>query len=146
MKKPGISDPYTWNFLRAHRDIMRPKAAAVSCRKRIDLSFYAHRYIFLQNDCCDLTPPVRLIHIKILHLRHADALGSQSTRKKIWISIMITNQIHAIKNYCVLALRDLTPCAMRYLHATRLLRSHAGSPFGSRKEIYSYDAPNIDDL
>ena len=109
----------------------------------------AHRDMFLQNDCCDLAPPDRLMHTKMLRFRHGGTLGSQSTRKKTWISIMINKQVHAIKNCCVLALRDLTPCAMRHLHATRLLRSHAAGTLGSlsvRKETCSCDAPNIDDF
>ena len=77
------------------------------------ISLYAHRDMFLQNDCCDLAPPDRLMHTKMLRFRHGGTLGSQSTRKKTWISIMINKQIYAIKNCCVLALRDLTPCAMR---------------------------------
>ena len=44
-KKPGTSDPYTWNFLRAQRDIMRPKTAAVSRRKHMDLSPCAQRHV-----------------------------------------------------------------------------------------------------
>ena len=113
------------------------------------ISLYAHRDMFLQNDCCDLAPPDRLMHTTMLRFRHGGTLGSQSTRKKTWISIMINKQVHAIKNCCVLALRDLTLCAMRHLHATRLLRSHAASTLGSlsvRKETCSCDAPNIDDF
>ena len=44
------------------------------------------------------------------------------------------DQQSCAKICCVLALRahlDLTPCAMRHLHATRLLRSHAASTPGS---------------
>ena len=44
-EKPGTSDPYTWNFLRAHRDIMRPKTVAVSHRKHMDLSLCAQRHV-----------------------------------------------------------------------------------------------------
>ena len=113
------------------------------------ISLYAHRDMFLQNDCCELAPPDRLMHTKMQRFRHGGTPGSQSTCKKTWISIMINKQVHAIKNCCVLALRDLTPCAMRHLHATRLLRSHAASALGSlsvRKETCSCDAPNIDDF
>ena len=98
------------------------------------ISLYAHRDMFLQNDCCDLAPPDRLMHTKMLRFRHGGTLGSESTPKKTWISIMINKQVQAIKNCCVPALRahlDLTPCAMRHLHATRLLRSHAASTLGS---------------
>ena len=98
------------------------------------ISLHAYKDMFLQNDCCDLAPPDRLMHTKMLRFRHGGTLGSQSTRKKTWISIMINKQVHAIKMCCVLALRahlDLTPCAMRHLHATRLLRSHAASTLGS---------------
>ena len=107
------------------------------------ISLHAHRDMFLQNACCDLAPPDRLMHTKMLSFRHGGTLGSQSTRKKTWISIMINKQVHAIKICCVLALRahlDLTPCAMRHLHATRLLRSHSASTLGSlavRKETCS---------
>ena len=87
------------------------------------ISLYARR----ENDCCDLAPPDRLMYTKMLRFRHGGTLGSQSTRKKTWISTMINKQVHAIKNRCVLALRDLTQCAMRHLHATRLPRSHAAS-------------------
>ena len=90
------------------------------------------------------SPPLdRLMPTKMLRFRHGGILGSQSTCKKTWISIMINKQVHAIKICCVLALRahlDLTPRAMRHLHATRLLRSHAASTLGSlsvRKEICS---------
>ena len=85
------------------------------------ISLYAHRDMFLQNDCCDLAPPDRVMHTKMQRFRHGGILGSQSTRKKTWISVMINKQVHAIKIRCVLALRahlDLTPCAMRHLHAT----------------------------
>ena len=107
------------------------------------ISLHAHEDMFLQNDCCDLAPPDRLMHTKMLHFRHGGTLGSQSTRKKTWISIMNNKQFHAIKICCVLALRahlDLTPRAMRHLHATRLLRSPAASTLGSlsvRKETCS---------
>ena len=119
------------------------------------ISLHAHRDMFLQNNCCDLAPPDRLMHTKMLRFRHGGTLGSQSTRKKTWISIMINKQVHAIKNCCVLTLRahlDLTPCAMRHLHATRLLRSHAAiSPCAKRhvpvkRLLRSRAAPNIDDL
>ena len=95
------------------------------------ISLYARRDMFLQNDCCDLAPPDILMHTKRLRFRHGGTLGSQSTRKKTWISIMMFDQVHAIKNCCVLALRDLTPCAMRHFHATKLQRSHAASTLGS---------------
>ena len=107
------------------------------------ISLHASRDMFLQNDCRDLAPPDRLMHTKMLRFRHGGTLGSQSTCKKTWISIMVNKQVHAIKICCVLALRahlDLTPCAMRHLHATRLLRSHAASTLGSlsvRKETCS---------
>ena len=61
------------------------------------ISLHAQRDMFLQNDCCGLAPPDRLMHIKMLCFRHGDTLGSQSTRKKTWISIMINKQVHAIK-------------------------------------------------
>ena len=54
---------------------------------------YAHRDMFLQNDCCDLAPPDRLMHTKTLRFRHGGILGSQSTRKRTWISIMINKQV-----------------------------------------------------
>ena len=95
---------------------------------------HAHRDMFLQNDGCDLAPRDTLMHTKMLHFRHGGTLGSQSTRKKTWISIMINKQVHAIKSCCVLTLRahlDLIPCAMRHRHGTRLLRSHAASTLGS---------------
>ena len=107
------------------------------------ISFHAHRDMFLQNDCCDLAPHDRLMRTKMQPFRHGGTLGSQSTRKKTWISIMINKQVHAIKNCCALTLRahlDLTLCAMRHLHATRQLRSHAASTRGSfsvRKETCS---------
>ena len=107
------------------------------------ISLHAHKDMFLLNDCCDFALPDRLMHTKMLRFRHGGTLESQSTRKKTWISIMINKQVHAIKICCVLALRahlDLTPCAMRHLHATRLLRSHAASTLGSlsvRKETCS---------
>ena len=121
---------------------MRPQTAAVSHRKHVDLSPCAQN-MFLQNDCCDLAPPDGLMHTKMLRFRHGGTFGSQSTRKKTWISIMTNKHVHAIKNCCVLALRahgDLTPCALRHLHATRLLCSHAASTLGSpsvRKETCS---------
>ena len=118
--------------------------------------------MFLQNDCCDLAPPDRLMHAKMLRFRHGGTLGSQSARKKknaafspwghTWIAIHTQEDMDldhdqqtssCDKNRCVLALRahlDLTPCAMRHLHATRLLRSHAASTLGSlpaRKETCS---------
>ena len=122
---------------------MRPKTAADSGKASTWISLHAHRDMFLQNDCCDLAPPDTLMHTKMLRFRPGGTLGSQSTRKKTWISIMINKQVHAIKSCCVLTLRahlDLTPCAMRHLHATRLLRSHAASTLGSlsvRKETCS---------
>ena len=61
------------------------------------LSFHAHKDLFLQNDCCDLAPPDRLMHTKMLPFRHGGIFGSQSMRKKTWISIMINKQVHAIK-------------------------------------------------
>ena len=136
-KKPGTSDPYTWNFLRAQRDIMRPKTAAVSHRKHMDFTPCAQRHVLAKRQ---LRSRAARMHTKMLHFRHGGTLGSQSTRKKTWISIMISKQVHAIKKCSVLALRahlDLTPCAMKHLHATRLLRSHAASTLGSlcvRKE------------
>ena len=126
-KKPGTSDPYK----------LRSRTASTW------ISLHAYRDMFLQNDCCDLAPPDRLMHTKMLRFRHGSTLGSQSTCKKTWISIKINKQVHAIKICCVLALRahlDLTPCAMRHLRATRLLRSHAASTLGSlsvRKETCS---------
>ena len=57
------------------------------------ISLYAHRDMFLQNDCCDLAPPDRLMHTKMLRFRHGGILGSQSTRQKTWISIMIHNHV-----------------------------------------------------
>ena len=69
------------------------------------ISLHAHRDMFLQSDCCDLAPPDRLMHTKMLRFRHGGTLGSQSTRKKTWISIMINKQVHAIKICSVLALR-----------------------------------------
>ena len=123
------------------------------------ISLHAYKDMFLQNDCCDLAPPDRLIHTKMLRFRHGGTLGSQSTRKKTWISIMINKQVHAIKMCCVLALRahlDLTPRAMRHLHATRLLRSHAASTLDlspcakrhvpAKRLLRSRAAPNIDDF
>ena len=113
------------------------------------ISLYAHRDMFLQNDCCDLAPPDRLMHRKMLRFRHGDTLGSQSMRKKTWISIMINKQVHAMKNCCVRALRDLTPCAMRHLHATRLLRSHAQAHLDlspCAKKHVPATPPNIDDF
>ena len=95
---------------------MRPKTVAVSHRKHMDLSLCAQRHV-LAKRLLRLAPPDRLMHTKTLRFRHGGTLGSQSTRKKIWISIMINKQVHAIKNCCVLALRDLTPCAMRNFHA-----------------------------
>ena len=62
------------------------------------ISLYAHRDMFLQNDCCDLAPPDRLMRTKMLRFRHGGTLGSQSARKKTWISIMINKQVHAIKS------------------------------------------------
>ena len=61
------------------------------------IPLHARRYMFLQNDCCDLAPPDRLMHTKMLRFGHGGILGSQSTRKKTWISIMINKQVHAIK-------------------------------------------------
>ena len=106
-----------------------------SCTASTWISLHAHRDMFLQNDCCDLAPPDRLMHTKMLRFRHRG--------KKTWTSIMINKQVHATKICCVLALRahlDLTPCVMRHLHVTRLLRSHAASTLGSlsvRKETCS---------
>ena len=34
------------------------------------ISLYAHRDMFLQNDCCDLAPPDRLMHTKMQRFRH----------------------------------------------------------------------------
>ena len=61
------------------------------------ISLHAQRDMFLQNNCCGLAPPDRLMHIKLLRFRHGGTIGSQSTRKKTWISIMINKQVHAIK-------------------------------------------------
>ena len=62
------------------------------------ISLHAHKNMFLQNDCCDVAPPDRLMHTKMLRFRHGGILGAQSTRKKTWISIMINKQVHAIKH------------------------------------------------
>ena len=137
-KKPGTSDPYTWNFLCAQRDIMRPKTATVSHSKHMHLSpCAAHKDMFLQNDRCDIAPPDRLMHTKMLRFRHEGTRGSQSTRKKTWILVMINKQVHAIKNCCFLSSHvagTLGSHSVRneeHLHATRLLRSHAASTLGS---------------
>ena len=61
------------------------------------ISLYAHRDMFLQNDCCDLAPPDSLMHTKMLRFRHGCIFGSRSTRKKTWLSIMINKQVHATK-------------------------------------------------
>ena len=85
------------------------------------ISLHARRDMFLQNDCGDLAPPDRLMHTKMLRFRHGGILGSQSTRKKTWISIMINKQVHAIK---------------------KLLRSRAAGTLGShsvRNETSSCD-------
>ena len=126
------SDPYTWNFLRAQRDIMRPRTAAASHRKHISM----------RTETCSCTTTAAISRRPIDYNAHKNAAfchggtsRSQPTRKKTWISIMINKQVHAIKHRCVLALRahlDLTPCATQHLHATRLLRSHA-----ARKETCS---------
>ena len=35
------------------------------------ISLHAHRDMFLQNDCCDLAPPDRLMHTKMLRFRQS---------------------------------------------------------------------------
>ena len=43
------------------------------------IALYAHRDMFLQNDCCDLAPPDRLMHTKMLRFRQS--------RGHTWIAI-----------------------------------------------------------
>ena len=153
-KKTGTSDPYKFCV---RKEISCDQKQLWSRTASTWISLHAHRDMFLQNDCCDLAPPDRLMHTKMLRFRHGGILGSQSSRKKTWISIMINKQVHAIRICCVLALRapvDLTPCAMRHLHATRLLRSHAAGTLGSlsvrnvpaKRFLRSRAAPKIDDF
>ena len=51
------------------------------------ICLHAHRNMFLRKDCCDLAPPDRLIHTIMLRFGHGGTVGSQSARKKTWISI-----------------------------------------------------------
>ena len=51
------------------------------------IPLHAHRDMFLRKDCCEFAPPNRLMHTIMPHFRHGGTLGSQSARKKTWISI-----------------------------------------------------------
>ena len=67
---------------------------------------------------------------RLLHSHATSRLGSLSMRKET----CSCEKTVATKNCCVLTRRahlDLTPCAMRHVHATRLLRSHAARTLGS---------------
>ena len=60
--------------------VLTPQAhGSVSMRTETDM--------FLRKDCCDLAPPDRLTHTIMLRFGHGGTVGSQSARKKTWISI-----------------------------------------------------------
>ena len=77
---------YTWTSLRAQKTscdkkLLRSHAASTW------ICLHAHRDMFLLKDCCDLTPPDRLMHTIMLRFGHGGTVGSQSAHKKTWISI-----------------------------------------------------------
>ena len=52
-------------------------------------SLSMHSYIYSCKTIVAISPPDSLISTNILHFCHGDIFGLESTRKKIWISIMI---------------------------------------------------------
>ena len=97
-----------------------------SCTAITWISLHAHRDMFLQNDCCDLASPDRLMHTKMLRFRQLWGHTWIAIHAQEDMDLNHDQQTSSCdkKNCCVLALRahlDLTPCAMRHLHATRLL-------------------------
>ena len=86
-KKPGTSDALHLDFFvrakryHATKKLLRSHAASTW------ISLHAHRDMFLRKDCCEFAPPNRLMHTIMPHFRHGSTLGSQSARKKTWISI-----------------------------------------------------------
>ena len=133
--------PYTWTSLRAQRDItlevLTPQAhgsvstrtETCSCEETVankSAAFSRRKHAWLSLAAGTLgshSVPMR-------HAHAASTLGSLSVRKET----CSCEKTVATKNCCVLTRQahlDLTPCAMRHVHATRLLRSHAASTLGS---------------
>ena len=83
-------------FLRALRGMSCDQKQLRSRTASTWILLHAHKDMFLQNDCCDLAPPDKLMHTKTLRFRHGGTSGSHSKCKKR-ISIMINKQDHAIK-------------------------------------------------
>ena len=97
------------------------------------ISPHAHKDMFLQNDCCDLAPPDRLMHTKMLRFRHGGTLGAIHAQEDMDLNHdQQTNPCD--KNCCVLtpqAHLDLSPCAQRHVPAWMIGNSKARSSFYS---------------
>ena len=86
-KKPGTSDALHLDFFARARRYHATKNLLHSHAASTWISLHAHRDMFLRKYCCEFAPPNRLMHTIMPHFRHGGTLGSQSARKKTWISI-----------------------------------------------------------
>ena len=66
---------FTLGIFCVRKEISRDQKQLRSRTASTWISLHAHKNMFLQNDCCDVAPPDRLMHTKMLRFRHGGTLG-----------------------------------------------------------------------
>ena len=119
------------------------------------ISLYAHRDMFLQNDCCDLAPPDRLMHTKMLHtwiaihaqedmdLNHDQQTSScdKNLLRSRAAGTLGSHSVHNETSSC-----DKTAAFSRRKHTWISLRAQRDIHVPAKRLWRSRAAPNIDDF